>query len=122
MLARQTRRGEGRENVKSVLLERGASEAKVDHWLQQAAPVEGFIGFALGRSIWWTRSRATSTARPPPPRPPTTTCASSGSTTTRSPARAYSAAQHGLNESLAERARPPAIGCAFGVGDSGARS
>jgi myo-inositol catabolism protein IolC len=53
MLARQTRRGEGRENVKSVLLGRGASEAKVDHWLQQAAPVEGFIGFAIGRSIWW---------------------------------------------------------------------
>ena len=42
-----------RENVKSVLLGRGASDAKVDHWLQQAAPVEGFIGFAIGRSIWW---------------------------------------------------------------------
>jgi myo-inositol catabolism protein IolC len=53
MLAQQTRRGEGRENVKSVLLGRGATEAKVDHWLQQAAPVEGFIGFAIGRSIWW---------------------------------------------------------------------
>jgi myo-inositol catabolism protein IolC len=53
LLARQTRRGEGRENVKSVLLGRGASEAKVDHWLQQAAPVAGFIGFAIGRSIWW---------------------------------------------------------------------
>jgi myo-inositol catabolism protein IolC len=53
MLAKQTRRGDGRENVKSVLLGRGASDAKVDHWLQQAAPVEGFIGFAIGRSIWW---------------------------------------------------------------------
>ncbi|HEX6027125.1 MAG TPA: DUF2090 domain-containing protein [Solirubrobacter sp.] len=53
MLAEQTRRGEGRENVKSVLLGRGASEEKVDHWLRQAAPVEGFIGFAIGRSIWW---------------------------------------------------------------------
>jgi myo-inositol catabolism protein IolC len=53
MLSQQTRRGEGRENVKSVLLGRGASEAKVGHWLQQAAPVEGFIGFAIGRSIWW---------------------------------------------------------------------
>jgi myo-inositol catabolism protein IolC len=53
MLARQTRTGEGRENVKSVLLGRGASDAKVDHWLQQAAPVEGFVGFAIGRSIWW---------------------------------------------------------------------
>jgi myo-inositol catabolism protein IolC len=53
MLIRQTRTGEGRENVTSVLLGRGASDDKVDHWLQQAAPVEGFIGFAIGRSIWW---------------------------------------------------------------------
>src|SRR3954470_23059355 len=52
MLAEQTRKGSGRENVKSVLLGRGASNDKVDHWLQQAAPVEGFIGFAIGRSIW----------------------------------------------------------------------
>jgi myo-inositol catabolism protein IolC len=53
MLIRQTRTGEGREKVTSVLLGRGASDDKVDHWLQQAAPVEGFIGFAIGRSIWW---------------------------------------------------------------------
>ena len=53
MLAQQTRKGEGRENVKSVLLGRGASDEKVDHWLRQAAGVEGFIGFAIGRSIWW---------------------------------------------------------------------
>jgi myo-inositol catabolism protein IolC len=53
MLAEQTRKGEGRENVKCVLLGRGASDEKVDHWLRQAAPVEGFIGFAIGRSIWW---------------------------------------------------------------------
>jgi myo-inositol catabolism protein IolC len=36
-----------------VLLGRGASDEKVEHWLQQAAGVEGFIGFAIGRSIWW---------------------------------------------------------------------
>ena len=53
MLAEQTRKGEGRENVKSVLLGRGASDDKVDHWLREAAGVEGFIGFAIGRSIWW---------------------------------------------------------------------
>ena len=53
MLSDQTRKGEGRENVKSVLLGRGASDDKVDHWLREAAPVEGFIGFAIGRSIWW---------------------------------------------------------------------
>jgi 5-dehydro-2-deoxygluconokinase len=53
MLAEQTRSGEGRENVVCVLLGRGASNEKVEHWLRVAAPVEGFIGFAIGRSIWW---------------------------------------------------------------------
>src|SRR5829696_5947915 len=53
MLARQTRSGSGRENVTCVLLGRGASDDKVDQWLRAAAPVEGFIGFAIGRSIWW---------------------------------------------------------------------
>jgi 5-dehydro-2-deoxygluconokinase len=53
MLARQTRKGEGREGVVCVLLGRGASDDKVDHWLRVAAPVEGFVGFAIGRSIWW---------------------------------------------------------------------
>jgi myo-inositol catabolism protein IolC len=51
MLAEQTRSG-GRDGVVCVLLGRGASDEKVDHWLKQAAPVEGFIGFAIGRSIW----------------------------------------------------------------------
>src|SRR3954471_10911439 len=45
MLAQQTRSGPGREKVVCVLLGRGASDEKVEHWLQQAAPVEGFIGF-----------------------------------------------------------------------------
>ena len=53
MLSRQARTGEGREGVVCVLLGRGASDEKVDHWLRAAAPVEGFIGFAIGRSIWW---------------------------------------------------------------------
>lgn len=52
MLAEQTRSGDGRENVVCVLLGRGASDDKVDHWLRQAAPVDGFVGFAIGRSIW----------------------------------------------------------------------
>jgi myo-inositol catabolism protein IolC len=52
MLARTTRR-DGRDGVVCVLLGRGASDEKVDHWLRQAAPVEGFVGFAIGRSIWW---------------------------------------------------------------------
>ncbi|HEX6712796.1 MAG TPA: DUF2090 domain-containing protein, partial [Thermoleophilaceae bacterium] len=51
MLAEQTRVG-GRDGVVCVLLGRGASDDKVDHWLRQAAPVNGFVGFAIGRSIW----------------------------------------------------------------------
>lgn len=53
MLAEQTRSGEGREAVTCVLLGRGASTEKVEQWLEQAAPVNGFVGFAIGRSIWW---------------------------------------------------------------------
>jgi myo-inositol catabolism protein IolC len=58
MLAEQTRTGPGREGVVCVLLGRGASTDKVEHWLRQAAPVEGFIGFAIGRSIWWDALKA----------------------------------------------------------------
>ncbi len=58
MLAEQTRSGEGRDGVVCVLLGRGASTEKVEHWLRQAAPVEGFIGFAIGRSIWWDPLKA----------------------------------------------------------------
>jgi len=52
MLAAQCRAA-GRDGVVCVVLGRGADDAKVDHWLEQAAPVEGFVGFAIGRSIWW---------------------------------------------------------------------
>jgi myo-inositol catabolism protein IolC len=58
MLAEQTRSGEGREGVACVLLGRGASTAKVEHWLEVAAPVDGFVGFAIGRSIWWDALKA----------------------------------------------------------------
>jgi myo-inositol catabolism protein IolC len=50
-IAAQTRAG-GRNGVACVLLGRGADDDKVDHWLRQAAPVDGFIGFAIGRSTW----------------------------------------------------------------------
>jgi myo-inositol catabolism protein IolC len=53
MLAEQARKGPGREGVTCVLLGRGASTEKVEQWLREAAPVDGFIGFAIGRSIWW---------------------------------------------------------------------
>jgi 5-dehydro-2-deoxygluconokinase len=51
-------RSAGREQVACVVLGRGADEAKVDHWLTQAAPVDGFSGFAIGRSIWWDPLKA----------------------------------------------------------------
>jgi 5-dehydro-2-deoxygluconokinase len=57
MLARQARSGAGRDGVTCVLLGRGASTEKVEQWLQSAAPVDGFIGFAIGRSIWWDALR-----------------------------------------------------------------
>jgi myo-inositol catabolism protein IolC len=57
MLVAQARSG-GREDVVCVVLGRGADDAKVDHWLTQAAPVEGFVGFAIGRSIWWDPLKA----------------------------------------------------------------
>jgi myo-inositol catabolism protein IolC len=52
-LAEQARTGPGREGVVCVLLGRGASTEKVEHWLTVASGVEGFVGFAIGRSIWW---------------------------------------------------------------------
>jgi len=57
MLAAQCRAG-GRDGVVCVVLGRGADDAKVDHWLTQAACVEGFVGFAIGRSIWWDPLKA----------------------------------------------------------------
>jgi myo-inositol catabolism protein IolC len=57
MLVAQARAG-GRDGVACVVLGRGADDAKVDHWLTQAAPVDGFIGFAIGRSIWWDPLKA----------------------------------------------------------------
>jgi myo-inositol catabolism protein IolC len=51
MLAKQCRAG-GRDGVVCVVLGRGADDDKVEHWLREAAPVDGFVGFAIGRSIW----------------------------------------------------------------------
>ena len=55
MLAEQTRTGAGREGVVCVVLGRGASDEKVDQWLRAAAPVEGFVGFAIGARSGGTR-------------------------------------------------------------------
>jgi myo-inositol catabolism protein IolC len=50
-IAAQARVG-GRDGVVCVVLGRGADDDKVDHWLRQGAPVDGYVGFAIGRSIW----------------------------------------------------------------------
>jgi len=50
-IAAQARAG-GRDGVVCVVLGRGADDDKVDHWLRQGAPVDGYVGFAIGRSIW----------------------------------------------------------------------
>lgn len=36
-----------------LILGRGADRGRVEHWLTTAAPVAGFNGFAVGRTIWW---------------------------------------------------------------------
>jgi myo-inositol catabolism protein IolC len=46
-------RRDGRDGVVCVVLGRGADDQKVEHWLRQGAPVEGYAGFAIGRTIWW---------------------------------------------------------------------
>jgi myo-inositol catabolism protein IolC len=42
----------GRDQVRAIVLGRDAPAARLDHWLEVAAPVDGFVGFAIGRSIW----------------------------------------------------------------------
>jgi myo-inositol catabolism protein IolC len=49
----KTARRDGRNGVICVVLGRGADDAKVEHWLRTGAPVEGYAGFAIGRTIWW---------------------------------------------------------------------
>ncbi len=51
-IAAQARAG-GRDHVGCVVLGRGADTAKVEHWLRQGAGVPGYLGFAIGRTIWW---------------------------------------------------------------------
>lgn len=46
-------RREGRSGVGCIVLGRGADERKVALWLETAASVPGFIGFAVGRTTFW---------------------------------------------------------------------
>lgn len=46
-------RRDGRDDVGCIVLGRGADEMKVASWLEIAASVPGFIGFAVGRTTFW---------------------------------------------------------------------
>jgi len=46
-------RRDGRDDVSCIVLGHGADEEKVRSWLQIAASVPGFIGFAVGRTTFW---------------------------------------------------------------------
>lgn len=57
LLSAQARTG-GRDGVACVVLGRGADDAAVDHWLRMGKGVPGYVGFAIGRSIWWDPLKA----------------------------------------------------------------
>jgi 5-dehydro-2-deoxygluconokinase len=46
-------RRNGRDKVSCIVLGRGEDDTKVREWLTTAAPVPGFIGFAVGRTVFW---------------------------------------------------------------------
>jgi myo-inositol catabolism protein IolC len=54
----ETARRNGRDNVTCVVLGRGANEDAVVHWLRQGSGVPGYVGFAIGRTIWWDALKA----------------------------------------------------------------
>jgi myo-inositol catabolism protein IolC len=43
----------GRDKVGCIILGRGEDDKKVHEWLTTAAKVPGFIGFAVGRTVFW---------------------------------------------------------------------
>ncbi len=46
-------RRDGRDEVACIVLGRGADQDNVVSWLETAASVPGFIGFAVGRTTFW---------------------------------------------------------------------
>jgi 5-dehydro-2-deoxygluconokinase len=46
-------RAGGRERVGCIILGGGESDQRVREWLATAASVKGFIGFAVGRTVFW---------------------------------------------------------------------
>jgi myo-inositol catabolism protein IolC len=81
-----------------IVLGRNAPERQVDQWLDVAAPLQGYVGFAIGRSIWDEPLAdflaAGRIRRAPKPRSRSAMAASSGATFRRT------------------GGRPKALGCA----------
>jgi len=46
-------RRDGRDHVGCIVLGRGEDNSEVRRWLSTAARVPGFIGFAIGRTVFW---------------------------------------------------------------------
>jgi 5-dehydro-2-deoxygluconokinase len=46
-------RRNGRDKVGCIVLGRGENDQKVEQWLTTAASVDGFVGFAVGRTTFW---------------------------------------------------------------------
>jgi myo-inositol catabolism protein IolC len=54
---------QGRSHIHCIVLGRHGEERRVMHWLEIAASVPEFVGFAVGRSTFWDPLRATLTGR-----------------------------------------------------------
>src|SRR5262249_835008 len=46
-------RANGRDHVGCIVLGHGEDDGKVREWLSVAAKVPGFVGFAVGRTVFW---------------------------------------------------------------------
>ena len=104
-------RGGGRDHVGCVVLGRGADTEAVDRWLRAAAGVPGFIGFAIGRSIWWEPLRgffdagaADAASKLPCRRSPAGTSTSSTSSPAEEPRRPHAPR---VSSARGRPARPP---------------
>jgi myo-inositol catabolism protein IolC len=63
MISAQARVGAHRSKVGVILLGRGENAEKVRHWLSTAASVPGFVGFAVGRTVFWEPLKAVKEGR-----------------------------------------------------------
>ena len=48
----------GGRSASAIVLGRHAAVSRINHWLKIAASTPGFVGFAIGRTIWWDALKA----------------------------------------------------------------